>query len=376
LGIGLYFSTLRAICVITFIAGLINIYNILYFASDEYMPSELRDDLPSLLQGSAICLDTQWVPCPDCNCTEENKREWPLNRCGVGFNNGQNLTFVLKNLCNGQKWEIGIVNYVTMILVLVCTTGLGFYLRYQEIKFDEDEQTAQDYSIVITNPPPDASDPEEWKKFMFDNFDAARMTVCTCAVDNDLLVKTLVERRELLRMIENRLEPGTSTNIINLAKIAAEEERQRKGLQRLLAIVSPGIPGLFARVVALNAKVQGLSQLDYPCTNVFISFETEKDQRYVLSKLSVGSLKSARNDKEAVEDPKYLFRGERVLAISEPDEPNTIRWQDLNTKFFEKFKQQSFTVASTLVAIALVALLVYLADGASTIGAAFTISGK
>jgi hypothetical protein len=340
------------------------------------MPSELRDDLPLLLQGSAICLDTQWVPCPDCNCTEDNNRVWPQNRCGVGLNNGQNLTFVLKNLCNGQKWEIGIVSYATMILVLLCTTGLGFYLRYQEIKFDEDEQTAQDYSIVITNPPPDASNPQEWHTFMHDNFDAAQVTVCTCAVDNDILVKTLVERRELLRMIENMLEPGTSTTILNLAKLAAEEERQRKGLKSFLAIVSPGIPELFARVVALNAKVQGLSQLEYPCTNVFISFETEKDQRYVLSKLSVGSLKSARNNKEAVEDPKYLFRGEKVLAISEPDEPNTIRWQDLNTKFFEKCKQQVFTVTSTLVAIALVALIVYLADGASAIGAAITISGE
>jgi hypothetical protein len=87
-------------------------------------------------------------------------------------------------------------------------------------------------------------------------------------------------------------------------------------------------------------------------------------------------LKSARNNKEAVEDPKYLFRGEKVLAISEPDEPNTIRWQDLNTKFFEKCKQQVFTVTSTLVAIALVALIVYLADGASAIGAAITISGE
>jgi hypothetical protein len=348
----------------------------MYFASDEYMPSELRDDLPSLLQGSAICLDTQWVPCPDCNCTEENNSEWQQNRCGVGFNNGQNLTFVLKNLCNGQTWEIGIVNYATMILVLLCTMGLGFYLRYQEIKFDEDEQTAQDYSVLINNPPPDACDPEEWRKFMHDNFDGAQVTVCTCAVDNDLLVRTLVERREKLRMIENMLEPGTSTNILNLAKIAAQEERQLKGLKRLLAIVSPGIPELFARVVALNAKVQGLSQLDYPCTNVFLSFETEKDQRYVLSKLSVGSLKSARNDKQALEDPKYLFRGERVLAISEPDEPNSIRWQDLNAKLFEKFKQQFFTVTCTLIAIAAVALVVKLADGASTIGAAITISGE
>ena len=32
----------------------------------------------------------------------------------------------------------------------------------EEMKKDEEEQTAQDYSIIIQNPPFDANDPEEW----------------------------------------------------------------------------------------------------------------------------------------------------------------------------------------------------------------------
>ena len=348
----------------------------MYFNSDEYMSADLRAEVPFLLRGSAICLNTSWVPCPTCDCSSTG--QWSGDRCGhARSSNGTELTFILKNNCDGAVWEVGIINYVTMVMVFLATLGLGIYLRKQEVKFDEDEQTAQDYSIVITNPPPDATDPEEWRRFFKENCDGAEVTVCTCAVDNDFLVRTLVERREKLRIIESKLEPGISMNILNLAFIAAKQERERKGLASFWALLSPGIPELFSRVVALNAKVQGLAQLEYPCTNVFVTFETEKDQRHVLSKLSVGSLKASRNDASALEDPKYLFRGKHVLAVSEADEPNTVRWQDLNAKFKERLKQQVITVISTLVAIITVAVVVFFASRPSNtvLGAAIVISG-
>jgi hypothetical protein len=52
LGYGLYFSTLRAFAVLSFFAGIINIPNLLYFASEEYSPGK---ELAPFLQGSAIC---------------------------------------------------------------------------------------------------------------------------------------------------------------------------------------------------------------------------------------------------------------------------------------------------------------------------------
>jgi hypothetical protein len=139
-------------------------------------------------------------------------------------------------------------------------------------------------------------------------------------------------------------------------------------------MVSPGIPEHFSRIVALNAKVEGLAQLDYPVTNVFLTFETEKDQRHVLSSLSVGSLKASRNDVRAVKNPKHLFRGKYVLRVSEAEEPDTVRWQDLNAGWWQKTKQTTFTTLCTLVAIVLVAVLVNIANDASTVGAAFTIA--
>jgi hypothetical protein len=226
---------------------------------------------------------------------------------------------VLRNECDGTPWQLGAVNFASVVWLLLATMLVGAYLKHQEIQFDEDEQTAQDYSVQISNPPADARDPDEWKKFFQETCGGAHATVVTIAVDNDLLVRTLVERRERLSTISNMQEPGTSMKMLDLARVAAAEERGRNIWARLFAMVAPGIPEHFSRLVALDAKVEGLAQLDYPVTNVFITFETEKDQRKVLSSLSVGSLASHRNDAKALSDPKYLFRGQYVLNVSEPD---------------------------------------------------------
>lgn len=178
----------------------------------------------------------------------------------------------------------------------------------------------------------------------------------------------------MLRTIQNTMKPGSSMTDLQLAYLAAKVERGRNWFGRALAPVLPGIPELYAQYVALSAKVQGLAQLDFPVTNVFLTFETEKDQRFVLQNLTVGSLKASRNDHRALSDPKFLFRGHHVLAVEEPGEPSTIRWQDLNAGFIQKLKEQFLTAFATLCAIVAVAVIVLVASNASTIGAAFAIA--
>ena len=56
-GIALYFSTLLAVAVLTFIAGCASIYSMVYFASDKY-DANPENNLPLLQRGSAVCNDT------------------------------------------------------------------------------------------------------------------------------------------------------------------------------------------------------------------------------------------------------------------------------------------------------------------------------
>lgn len=77
-------------------------------------------------------------------------------------------------------------------------------------------------------------------------------------------------------------------------------------------------------------RQQALNVFDV--TTVFITLETEMNQRAVLEKLSTGPLAVWRQDKTAVPSD-CLFRGERVLRVVEPAEPWAMRWHNLNTPY-------------------------------------------
>lgn len=194
-------------------------------------------------------------------------------------------------------------------------------------------------------------------------------------VDNDLLVQYLVERRELLRKVEMHLEPGTSLDKLTLAGISASEERQRKWYQWLLAFLAPGLPEVFSKIVVRTAKIQGLAQQEYPASNVFITFEREADQRKVLAALDYAPVDVWSNRKGAAANRSHLFRGQHLLQVHEPDEPNTIRWQDLNVKWLERLKQQCLTLLVTVASIALIAFIISLTNNNSDpTGTSFVIA--
>ena len=202
--------------------------------------------------------------------------------------------------------------------ILLAMAALTLYQRRTQITFDEQEQTAQDYSIVITNPPADATEPEEWKVFFESRF-GGHMTCCTVTINNDLLIKALAERREVLFEIEVKLKDGTILDTLTLSELAAKEEHIRLCKSRLL----PGMPELVGCLIVLNAQIQGLAQQEYRTTRVFCTFETESAQRQVLYNMTVGAFTSSRNMTHKV-NSNLLFRGEHVLYVREPEEPNCI----------------------------------------------------
>lgn len=376
LGIGLYFSALRALILISLICGFISMGNILYFASDTYDSCNADEHLSFTsvpLKFGASCSDQDWVPCPDCDCTGHRFRSDGLSahRCAVATNAaGEELKFGLKNNCDGTPWFLAASNFATVVFMVLSTFALGLYMRREEVKFDEDEQTAQDYSILIRDPPEDANDPEEWRSFFKKNFDGAKVIACTCAVENDLLVKALVQRREIIRTIHD-LQPGKSMEMLEIAKNAAEIQRGRKLHQRLLAKVVPGIPELYEQLVCLKGRVEGLAQLNYPVKNVFITFDTEEDQRRVLDELSVGCKTATMNDTSALSDTKYLFRGDHVLEILEAEEPSAIRWENLNCPLIKTLKQQLTTLVLTLLGLAFVFWIIWRVNQDKPVWAAY-----
>lgn len=120
------------------IAGLINLPNILYYASDDYSPDG-KDDLSFSLKTSMVCTTFRWVVCEDCTANEWGSNE-EKDRFGTVLNaDGTNTTLVLENDCDGGQFEHGIVNWLTLLLLIIGTSLLSVYLRAREIRFDEDK---------------------------------------------------------------------------------------------------------------------------------------------------------------------------------------------------------------------------------------------
>ncbi|KAL3827557.1 hypothetical protein ACHAXA_002054 [Cyclostephanos tholiformis] len=371
IGIGLYFSYLRAVAFIALIAGCINLPNILYYASDEY--SKCQPGVQFLLKGSAICTEQVWVPCPRCSVDEFAFSRSRIAGTTTVTSDGelQTLVFALKNACDGATVQVGIINMASLGFILLAMVALSLYQRRKQIAFDEQEQTAQDYSIEISNPPADATEPEEWKEFFESRF-AGHLTCCTVTIDNDLLIKTLAERREVLFEIEDRLKDSSILDTLTLSELAVKVEHSRL-CPMLKSRLSSGMPELVGRLSLLNTQIQGLAQQEYRATRVFCTFETEGAQRQVLSKMTVGYLAALRNNTYKI-NSNLLFRGEHVLHVREPEEPSCIRWTDLDDNWITWLSKLSVSTLISLACIASVAVIVYFLRLKSALYAALAIS--
>mmetsp|Transcript_21234 Transcript_21234/g.32376 ORF Transcript_21234/g.32376 Transcript_21234/m.32376 type:complete len:1003 (-) Transcript_21234:251-3259(-) len=337
IGIGIYFWSMRRFSCMCFIAGLLYIPLIHYYRSDDYSkgPHPSRDSW--VLRGSAICTDTMWVPCPTC---VDNEDKFDRNRLAIGIletdgdDDGNEVYFALRNLCSGNNWEQGLNHLGVTFFMFVSIFVLSWLLSKGELKFDEDNLTASDYSIRVTDPPEDATDPDEWEQYFSENF-GARVVYCTIAMNNEKLIDALAKRRTIAQAITHILPPdlkGEKNAIL-------DDDEELETVAASLVAESPPTPlwkkclqplGLFQDAVMLkdkfeeiNGEIEELLKVNYKATNVFVTFEYENQQRTVLSSLSVGKIWSFFNVAEKCDFP---FRGEHVLHAEEAAEPEAVRW--------------------------------------------------
>eukprot|EP00546_Thalassionema_frauenfeldii_P014586 CAMPEP_0178929534 /NCGR_PEP_ID=MMETSP0786-20121207/20660_1 /TAXON_ID=186022 /ORGANISM="Thalassionema frauenfeldii, Strain CCMP 1798" /LENGTH=762 /DNA_ID=CAMNT_0020605815 /DNA_START=863 /DNA_END=3151 /DNA_ORIENTATION=- len=343
----------------------------IYFAGNEYSNGQKGIELS--LKGSAVCTVQEFVPCPDCTLTDFE--DAPQRFATASSFYGVELIFVVKNFCDGAKLSLGLVNYFTLLVLIVGMALINHHLKQQEIKMDEDEQTAQDYSIVISNPPSDATDPDEWKRFFDTNFGSGvHVTCCTVGNDNHHLVRALVRRREILLKLKWALPPGASLDVSALDVVAMALGPERSMVDELKALVFPDVVELINQLRKVNDSIHKLSTVDFPVTRVYVTFETEAAQRKVLDLLSVGGKAIKRKDVMKVEDERHLFRSKVVLNIKEADEPSTVRWHDLSDKFWDKFFKMLMTTYACACSMALVAFIIKLCRNKSATFAAYAIA--
>eukprot|EP00542_Grammatophora_oceanica_P010709 CAMPEP_0194043292 /NCGR_PEP_ID=MMETSP0009_2-20130614/14957_1 /TAXON_ID=210454 /ORGANISM="Grammatophora oceanica, Strain CCMP 410" /LENGTH=944 /DNA_ID=CAMNT_0038687459 /DNA_START=167 /DNA_END=3001 /DNA_ORIENTATION=- len=376
IGVALYFATLRAVAILLILTGLINIPNILFYSGDNYSP-EGRDEVSFTLQGSAVCTQFQWVVCTTCQSSQWDDSNAEKRRFAFGLApDGTNTTLVQQSDCNGAELRYGIVNYASLIFLLIALLALALYQRKREVLFDIGKQTATDYSVVVRNPPPDAYDVDRWCEF-FSQFAEKQVSVVTVALNNHMLLRKMITRRVLRASLRRQLSKGIDIDNEDEVRTAvAEVLREQEGeegcisgcISKLLNCTIMPILHFFNwflppdlcvdKIFKTTNEIKELQQEKYDVVAVYVTFETEAGQRNCLTAFSTSKVNLWRNNTDAV-PPSTVFEG-RVLEVVEPEEPSSVRWLDLHVGFKTKFIQRLLNFVITLGLVALAGYLVSL----------------
>ena len=142
------------------------------------------------------------------------------------------------------------------------------------------------------------------------------VTVCTVAIDNEDLIAKLVKKRELLLQLQNTLPLNSPFYAEDLGRTVLQCTEPD-------FFTSEGPKDLLEKILSMDVDIERSADVTYPASSVFITFETEEMQRRVLKEMTYPTLY------QGVVDSRYKFEG-LVLEITEPDEPSSIRWKDLD----------------------------------------------
>jgi len=353
ISVRMYFNTLGLLAIFLFLAGILNLPLSVYYWN--FAPNTNKDGITGIIRASAICDDAEWVECESCN-SEEYMNLYPSYRL-----DGEN---VLRNTCNfDDLFMQGVLSWISSI-ALVGAIGFSFYWigRKATIVFDEEIQTAQDYSIKVVNPPRTALCPDEWKTY-FDRFTDKGVACVTIVVDNISLLKKLIERRKLLNDLKKKLPAGTDLTDERVVLSALSEVTQHCWVR-----LFPGANDIYNKIKDIEENVRKIVwEYDARVVSVFVTFHSERGQRNVLHALSTGKLNIWRNKvnsnklgsfriKENAKSSSLrnlgdvfmksetmeqvidvstndFFFHQKVLNVKEAAEPYDIRWTDLEVSF-------------------------------------------
>jgi len=358
IGVGLYFSALQYFAVMTFLAGIINIPAMLYLRSDQFSPSN-RDTLDPLLTVSTVCTEWAWHPCPTCS-TKQPTDYSALLAFGTATDGTTPLPFIRVNDCSLNN-IFGVSTYVSLLFVVVAIYLINWFQMRRAVELDEAVQTTQDYSIKIKNPPPNAKKTTDWKSFFEQKFKSSNLHVnaVTIVLNNATLLKPLIQRQKLLGQLQNMLPIGIPFDDTNLDEVLTHCRRPVPLWKRFLEAVSKdmvdAIDSSDTKPTKAETIVENVRRIEreiavfatecaFDVTSVFVTFDTEEAQRAVLEELTVPRMRESQLDES------YKYEG-NILRIIEPDEPDSIRWPDLDETRFTKAKQQVTTLFITFCII-------------------------
>lgn len=114
------------------------------------------------------------------------------------------------------------------------------------------------------------------------------------------------------------------------------------------------VPELYPQLIRLDKEICSLCKKNYGVTQVFLTFNTQSQKQSILTDFHDKNNTSP----DLARDLGFLFRDEVRLDVSEVEEPNAVRWQDLNTSYTEKTLRVIGTSILCIIIIAVTSTIV------------------
>jgi hypothetical protein len=257
------------------------------------------------------------------------------------------------------KFEAVIPDCVACLMMVIFCLSFRYYRKKMVTAIDLQQQTAQDYSVRVHNPPRDADNADEWHEFFKQFGDVVNITICK---NNGSLLRALAEAK----LVEQKLETAHVSHVdpysfplslpcvlslVQTMGFLLDEQywirRQLRGKQALKKL----------------CRADNLI-LHYHVTTVFCTFDREEAQRTCLEQLAAGLLDTTSwgrclrticapccTKKTPFASPhtqqapsNSLFQGQQ-LDLSEPEEPSEILWANLDYSLLSRVVEQALTWA-------------------------------
>lgn len=211
-----------------------------------------------------------------------------------------------------------------MVFVWLAVYLMTKAANWRERTLDESQQSAKDYAVQVRNPPLDAADPDEWKKY-FSRF--GPVASVTIVKDNEVLLRQLLERRKLIAQLEDILPSDIAVDPAHVDD-AFQYALPVSRFWKLVGTLDG--PTIQQKIQEMDDLIKNdLSQRSYDVTEVFVVFESEADQQQCLRELQIPLYQIYRKNLKALGKSEYAFRGNYVLHVVDPPEPSDVIWYHL-----------------------------------------------
>lgn len=283
IGISLYFKTLKALFIVLLTCALISLVSISH--NSNFNP----DDTPTTLIGSTL------------GATREKL---------VMANQG--------------------ASDIACCIVIIVFAVIARYVEKQSVEaIDVSQQTAQDYSVCITNPPENALKPDEYLNF-FSQF--GEVVMITVALNNGALIKAIADRKVYEGILQG-LMLYADAKIENNGSITADkyEDLDLTFLQKIG--YAQTIPKCLAKVKELTETINELEKQEFVAWKVYCTYNSEFSQRNCLLKTNIGKVSVLNNSSK---NEALKLKG-KTLDVMEAPEPGDIIFENSHVSFFRRF---------------------------------------